>query len=1781
MLALALLFNAILLAPEARIERVPVNDLPFHIGAAQVLGHSIAHGEPFMDPWVSQWSLGFPLWRVYQPLPHLVAAAVIALSRPFASPAASFALFYYLLLVLLPASTYLGARLMGLNPIAAGLASILILAPNEMGDFSRYGLSYGAYVWRGSGLYTELFAIEVMLPALGLAARAIDSGRRQTTAAIALALCVLSHLFFGYIAFVSTAVWGLAGPRDGRSQRIARAVSISAQAMLLLAWFIIPMMLVGSEVNRSRWDAAYKFDSYGAPFILNQLFSGQLLDFGRLPILTSMAVLGSLVAAFKFGDSLARRLLTLTAVWLALFFGRETWGHLLILAGIPNQFHLHRLEAAFELFAVLLAAWGLEQIIGAAMRAPRLVTMAVGTVLGSALLLLAMDRAEFLRLNTMWGERTLAAFESERSDLDAALADIRTIVAERPGRVSAGKAEDWGWNFRVGEAHVYDFLSMNAIDQASYLSHTIPVSSDYMVLRDEKNRAQEDFFAIRAVLAPITIKLPPDFKRRSTHGPFAVYESSPEGYFSLADIGARYDAPRSTWFDLVSMWLRSWMLRGGDLVALDPNLHGVPPIGRGQPIPNPDIRFMSPRGRVTTESRIDGTFRASMEVLRPCYGFIKITYFPGLVAQVDGNRVPLIRVAPDFGAFPLTPGHHEVEVRYQPGPLKPLLFIAGIVLFILAARWPAMAAVREDGEDWLRKRLEDTGAWLTTDRVKIALALAVLILLFTRALLRGQLVDGHDATEYPPQLTEFAKALDDGQFPPVWAPDLGNGHGQPLLEFASPLPYLMALPFYKCGLKLADSLQFGLAILFAIGATAVYLIGRRMSFSPIASIGAAAAWLFAPYQALDMYVSVRMAESSALAMAPVALLGVLMALDRPTIANVAIGACAIGLMILGQSAIAMLMLLVLAVIVVVRSAISEHPARTAASGGAAIAGGLGLSACFWLPALLESAYVKTELLRTDFFNWSIHIISPWQLFWGRWGFGYSVAGPNDGISFSLGLIHIALGIAGAVIGIRALNRTRRSDALVFAGVTIAAAWLATEWSSPVWARVATLQYLVFPWRTLSVCALTIPILALYAFERIGAKLTVAVIVLLVLVNLPHTQPKGYRTYDEEFYSPASIAQNGITTSTREEYEPRWVQARIKYTGDGILTPTPLTVVRELSRSSTRHEYAVTAPALVTVRDSTYYYPGWTVLIDGHETAVSPAPVFGAISFQVPPGNHTVTIELRPTMVRRIAPIISMLTLGILLIALAAARIASEYLDTAEAAGAAKNPDSAPAPAYLLFGQHWNKLGESPNLMTPTGAMLTAALGAIVLLIGLEFIAAPPATGPSGNLAGLFAGVVMLAIVGYTFARYSMPIVTDRGSGFRSAIVILAVIAAAKILLLPFFPGFAIDVNDYQSWALRIASVGPAHTYEPGFFLDYPPGYLYGLWVAGWIARAVGASGELLRVIVESPAIVGDFVLAALVFAFVRRERSSIAAIAVMLMVALNPALLYDTVVWGQSDSVFTFAMLLSIAALMSDQYELCFAIAAISVLIKPQGLMLLPVLSLWMIRYFDPRASIRSALAFAAVALIGIAPFQIGHPWNWIIALYSATAAFYHETSVNAFNLLALVGGLRMPDSDTIAAISYYTLGMTLLVPLYAFAAWIVWTGKSKQRLLFASFITLFGFFMLAPRMHERYIYPAIALAASLALEAPVMTAVFAILSFTGLVNLAYILHTLQQPVHLAGVVGSLDSRDGVAMAVSALNLAALAMAVYYGATRIGVLPPKVAEQDVEPAPESAPARPV
>jgi hypothetical protein len=232
------------------------------------------------------------------------------------------------------------------------------------------------------------------------------------------------------------------------------------------------------------------------------------------------------------------------------------------------------------------------------------------------------------------------------------------------------------------------------------------------------------------------------------------------------------------------------------------------------------------------------------------------------------------------------------------------------------------------------------------------------------------------------------------------------------------------------------------------------------------------------------------------------------------------------------------------------------------------------------------------------------------------------------------------------------NRTRQFDALVFAGASIVGALLATDLTWLIWEHASTLQYLVYPWRTLCVPALFMPLLALYAFDAMGPRLASAAIVVLVLVNIAHTQPKGIQTYDEAYYSADLIAQKGINTTTREEYEPRTVYHRPAF--DSILLKgvrsTP--VVSQLAVSSNLQRFTVDASEPSLMQDSLFDYPGWTVLVDDRQVATSPASDSGEITFTVPKGIHNVQVELLPTPIRRWSYYASLVTAAMMILIIA-------------------------------------------------------------------------------------------------------------------------------------------------------------------------------------------------------------------------------------------------------------------------------------------------------------------------------------------------------------------------------------------------------------------------------------------------------------------------------------------------------------------------------------------------
>ncbi|HET8587696.1 MAG TPA: hypothetical protein VFM74_07465, partial [Candidatus Limnocylindria bacterium] len=267
------------------------------------------------------------------------------------------------------------------------------------------------------------------------------------------------------------------------------------------------------------------------------------------------------------------------------------------------------------------------------------------------------------------------------------------------------------------------------------------------------------------------------------------------------------------------------------------------------------------------------------------------------------------------------------------------------------------------------------------------------------------------------------------------------------------------------------------------------------------------------------------------------------------------------------------------------------------------------------------------------------------------------------------------------------------------------------------------------------------------------------------------------------------------------------------------------------------------------------------------------------------------------------------------------------------------------------------------------------------------------------------------------------------------LILIALLLRAFIagVFLP-LSGFRVDVGDFTAWAQRLASLGPGGFYAPGYFSDYPPGYLYVLWLLGSVGSFVGGltGTNITGGLVKIPAILADAGVAALLFVFCRRflegrfggrwgETLGLVAATVYLF---NPGTIFDSAVWGQVDSVGALVILATLYLLARGWTEAAAVGAVVALLIKFQFGFLVPVVAIVGLkrhlfgRSSDPalhqrRDTVRVLTSLAAglgSLVLLILPFRLA-VWAPNDATHSLVdklieaANTYHGLSINAFNL--------------------------------------------------------------------------------------------------------------------------------------------------------------------------------
>ena len=287
------------------------------------------------------------------------------------------------------------------------------------------------------------------------------------------------------------------------------------------------------------------------------------------------------------------------------------------------------------------------------------------------------------------------------------------------------------------------------------------------------------------------------------------------------------------------------------------------------------------------------------------------------------------------------------------------------------------------------------------------------------------------------------------------------------------------------------------------------------------------------------------------------------------------------------------------------------------------------------------------------------------------------------------------------------------------------------------------------------------------------------------------------------------------------------------------------------------------------------------------------------------------------------------------------------------------------------------------------------------------------------------------------------------------------------------PGFPSDVGTFMAWAERLADIGPGRFYEPGYFSDYPPGFLYVLWLLG-----AAFDGDLLRAAVKTISIPADIAIAILLARLVWRHAGRGAAIVAAALWSLQPAPIFAGPYWGQVDAVGTLPFLAALLAAGARRWVLAGVLGGLATMIKPQFTIALGVVlvaaAIAYIRDRDWRPGVRAASAAAATGIVLAFPFGLG--LGPFLALIRSASETYPYTSLYAFNIWAVVGDFWKPDDG------YVVIGGVLLVlGLLAAVLPLLWR-RDTAALLAVGAAAAMAFYFLPTRAHERYLFPALAL---------------------------------------------------------------------------------------------------
>lgn len=506
------------------------------------------------------------------------------------------------------------------------------------------------------------------------------------------------------------------------------------------------------------------------------------------------------------------------------------------------------------------------------------------------------------------------------------------------------------------------------------------------------------------------------------------------------------------------------------------------------------------------------------------------------------------------------------------------------------------------------------------------------------------------------RIYQMDKCFKDGQLPCRWVPDMGYGYGYPLFNFYPVMPYYLGELIHLLGFSLIWSVKIDFILSFLVSAVTMFLLGRKL-WGSLGGFLSALFYVYAPYHAVDVYVRGAMAEGWSISWAPAVFLMIYLTIEKSSLRNIALLALSIALFVMSHNPLALVFVPVMALwalILIIQKKCFWSIPKLAVAGLWA----LGLASFFTIPVLLEGRLVHIETLFIGYFNYLAHFVDLKQLFVSRfWGYGPSIWGPDDGLSFQIGWLHTLVMILVVTTAIFSWRKSKANSIILLflSAVFIFYAFLMHPKSNPIWERVTILQNIQFPWRLLSitlfVSSLAAGSLITLPFSKIS-KVGLMVMLTAAVMFLYQGYFRIERVVpvtDQEKLS--GVLWDMQRTAGIFDYLPK--SAAFPPGGPAPVRPQVIKGTAEIAdykQGTNWLSFKEISSESATLRLPIIYFPNWKISVDGKDVNFDVKNELGQPTFEISSGSHNVFAKLYNTPLRTTANIVSLVSFIAFLVA---------------------------------------------------------------------------------------------------------------------------------------------------------------------------------------------------------------------------------------------------------------------------------------------------------------------------------------------------------------------------------------------------------------------------------------------------------------------------------------------------------------------------------------------------